>query len=94
MRYIPDVTCSGFRQVYYDQNIIDAGGLVDMSNAMSGVVEISLRFDYSDVKYIIVKDNKDFLKLTTAITELGIGDAAEHELISKTIVWENSRGDF
>lgn len=93
-RYIPDVTRSGFRQVYYDQNIIDAGGLVDMSNAMSGVAEISLGFDYSDVKYIIVRDNADFLKLTTAITELRIDDAAEHDLISKIIVWENSRGDF
>lgn len=93
-RHIPDVSVAGFQQVYYDQNIINAGGLIDMSNAMSGVPEISLKFEYSDVKYIIVKDNSDFVKLTSAITVLGLDDGAEHELISKILVWDNSRGDF
>ena len=93
-RHIPDVSAAGFQQVYYDQTIINAGGLIDLSNAMSGIPEISLAFDYADVKYIIVKDNSDFVKLTTAITEIGLDDSAEHELISKILVWENSRGDF
>lgn len=93
-RYIPDVSIAGFRQVYYDEKIINAGGLIDMSNAMSGIPEISLPFEYSDVKYIIVKDNADFVKLTTAIAEIGLEESSERELISKIIVWENSRGDF
>lgn len=93
-RHIPDVTAAGFQPVYYDQNIINAGGLVEMSNAMSGIPEISLEFDYSDVKYIIVKDHSDFIKLTSAITDLCLDEASEHELISKILVWENSKGDF
>lgn len=93
-RFIPDVTVAGFQQVYYDQNIINAGVLNDMSNAMSGIADISLPFEYSDIKYIIVKNSSDFAKLTAAITELGLDDIAEHELISKIIVWENSKGDF
>ena len=93
-RYIPNVSVADFQQVYYDQTIINSGGLVGMSDAMSGVPEISLKFEYSDVKYIIVKDNSDFVKLTTAITELGIDDGCVHELISKILIWENSRGDF
>ena len=93
-RFVPDVSVAGFHQVYYDEKIINAGGLIDMSNAMSGIPEISLKFEYSDIKYIIVKDNEDFAKLTTAIAELGLDNSAERELISKIIVWENSRGDF
>lgn len=93
-RFVPDVSVAGFHQVYYDEKIINAGGLIDMSNAMSGISEISLRFEYPDIKYIIVKDNADFAKLTTAIAELGLDNSAERELISKIIVWENSRGDF
>lgn len=93
-RFIPDVTVAGFQQVYYDQNIINAGVLNDMSNAMSGIADISLPFEYSDIKYIIVKNSSDFAKLTAAITELGLDDIAEHELISKIIIWENSKGDF
>lgn len=93
-RFIPDVTAAGFQQVYYDQNIINAGVLNDMSNAMSGIADISLPFEYSDIKYIIVKNSTDFAKLTAAIAELGLDDIAEHELISKIIIWENSKGDF
>ena len=93
-RFIPNVSVAGFQQVYYDQNIINAGGLIDMSNAMSGIPEISLRFEYSDVKYIIVKNSLDFEKLCAAIVELGLTSTAKHTLISKIIVWENSRGDF
>lgn len=93
-RHVPNVTVAGFRQVYYDEKIINAGVLIDMSNAMSGVPDISLKFEYSDVKYIIVKDTSDFIKLTAAITEIGLGNDTEHELISKIIVWDNSRGDF
>ena len=93
-RFIPDVTVAGFQQVYYDQSIINAGVLNDMSNAMSGIADISLPFEYSDIKYIIVKNSSDFAKLTAAITELGLDDIAEHELISKIIIWENSKGDF
>lgn len=93
-RFIPDVTVAGFQQVYYDQNIINAGVLNDMSNAMSGIADISLPFEYSDIKYIIVKTSSDFAKLTATITELGLDDISEHELISKIIIWENSKGDF
>lgn len=93
-RFIPNVSVAGFQPVYYDQTIINAGGLVDMSNAMSGIPEISLKFDYADVKYIIVREHSDFAKLCTAISELGLDTNAEHTLISKIIVWENSRGDF
>ncbi len=93
-RFIPDVTVAGFQQVYYDQDIINAGGLVDISNAMSGILPISLPFEYSDIKYIIVKDRTDFVKLTKAVTELRLSENSERELISKIIIWENSKGDF
>ncbi len=93
-RFIPDVTIAGFQQVYYDQNIINAGGLIDLSNAMSGIPEISLHFEYSDIKYIIVKSRSDVARLTEAIKGLGLVEDDEHELISKVIIWDNSKGDF
>lgn len=93
-RYIPDVTVAGFQQVYYDEKIINAGGLRDISNSMSGIPDISLKFTYSDLKYIIVKTKEDFAKLTTSIGLLKLEPIKERELISKIIVWDNSRGDF
>lgn len=93
-RFIPDVSKAGFPQVYSDQAIIDAGVLLDMSNAMIGVREVSLPFDYNDVKYVIVKDHSDFYKLTKAISEIKLEEDQEHELISKIIIWDSSKGDF
>ena len=93
-RYIPDVTIAGFEQIYYDSSIINAGDLREISNAMSGIAEISLKYDYSDLKYIIIKSTEDFRILTGAITALSLQPAIEHELMSKIIVWDNSKGDF
>ena len=85
---------AGFQQLYYDENIINAGVLNDISNSMEGLQAVSLKFEYADLKYIIVKSMEDFVKLTEAISTFGVDDATEHEIISKVIIWDNSKGDF
>lgn len=92
-RYVPDVTIAGYRQVYYDDRIINSGGLNEISNSMFGVPEISLEFDYSDLKYIIVKTEEDFRQIAEAFTLLD-NLHKERELVSKLIIWDSSRGDF
>lgn len=93
-RYIPDVTVAGFEQLVLDKNILNVGVLEELSNAMVEAPEISLRFEYSDLKYIIVKANSDLEILTNEISSLNLEENAEHQLISKIIVWDNSKGDF
>lgn len=93
-RFIPDVTGAGFEQVYFDEDILNAGCLSDYSNAMSGIQEISLNYDYADLKYIIVKSLSDFEILTEVIMHLGLCKSEEYQLISKVIIWDRSKGDF
>ena len=93
-RYIPDVTRAGFMQVYFNEDILNAGGLNDISNSMSGIREISLNFDYADLKYIIVKTLSDFEILTEVIMTLGLDKLEEYQLISKVIIWDSAKGDF
>lgn len=93
-RFIPDVTRAGFEQAYFDENILNAGVLSELSNAMSGIQEISLNFDYADLKYIIVKTVLDFEALVKEIMALKLDEAEEHQLISKVIIWDISKGDF
>lgn len=93
-RFIPDVTRAGFEQVYFDENILNVGGLNDLSNAMSGLQEISLNFDYADLKYIIVKTLSDFDILAEQIMTWGLDKSGEYQLLSKVIIWDNSKGDF
>lgn len=93
-RYVPDVTIEGFDQVLFDENKLDTELFYKMSNAMDGLEKISLKFDYSDIKYIIVKTNSDFVELSNVISKLSENKITEHELVSKIIIWDKSGGDF
>lgn len=93
-RFVPDVTKAGFEPAFYDKTIVNAGVLDEVSNSMSGIKEISLPFEYSDIKHIIVKSKADFEKLAQEVLTLGLSEMECYELISKIIVWENSRRDF
>ena len=91
-RYVPDVTVAGFEQAFHEKRMINAGVLEGISNSMAGIPEISLQFDYDDLKYIIVKTRADFEKLVQEISDLD--DSVQHELIAKIIVWDVSGRDF
>lgn len=91
-RFIPDVTVAGFEQAFHGDMILNAGVLEEISNSMSNISEISLPFEYDDLKYIIVKTRADFEKLTCEISDLA--DDIQHELISKVVIWDVSRRDF
>ena len=49
-RFVPDVSKIEFEQVLLDHSVYDVGLLTDLSNSMMGIREISLGFDYSDLK--------------------------------------------
>ena len=93
-RFVPDVTKAGYEQVYINEEISNASNLYEFSNAMNGVAEISLVFTYDDIKYIIIKSNEEFKKICKAISEMETNEITKNLLLSKIIIWENSRGDF
>ena len=93
-RFVPDVSVEEYPQVIFDEEILNTGSLVTISNAMEGLASISLTFEYSDIKYIIVNTMSDFREITAVISELDIDPLEKYDLISKLIVWENSKGDF
>ena len=93
-RFVPDVTVDGFEQVYYNEEIIKSNGLITYSNEMSGRENISLKFTYNDLKYIIIKEESEFTTLTKLIDELDLSPDEKYSLISKIIIWEKAKGDF
>lgn len=93
-RFVPDVTKAGFEQAYFDQTILNAGVLNEISNSMFGIGEISISYYYTDLKYIIVKTIEDFNVLATEIARLQLSSLDERQLLSKVIIWDVSRGDF
>lgn len=93
-RFVPDVTVEGFDQVLFDKNKLDTELFYKMSNAMDGLDKISLKFEYSDIKYIIVKNGSDFVELSKLVSTLTNNKILEHEIVSKIIIWDKSGGDF
>ena len=93
-RFIPDVTVENYEEAYYDDTIVNDVILLDLSNSMEGNEKISIKFEYSDLKYIIIKTFDDFKKLTAEIELLGLDEITKHELISKIIIWDASKEDF
>lgn len=93
-RYVPNLSGTEFQQIYHDPNIMNAGIMNDISNSLTNVPGISLKFDYTDLKYIIIKTTDDFIKLVSVIDNLNITVNTRNELISKIIIWDKSKEDF
>lgn len=92
-RYIPDVSKIHFPAVIAEENILNAGLLINYSNAMDGNIKVSIPFTYPEIKYIILKTHEDFRELIQAIDGWGLGDE-KYVLLSKVLIWEQSKGDF
>ena len=93
-RYVPGLSGTEFQQIYHDPNIMNAGIMNDISNSLTKVEGIALKYDYSDLKYIIIKTTDDFVKLVSVIDRLKIDVNTRNELISKIIIWDKSKEDF
>ena len=73
---------------------MNAGIMNDISNSLTKVEDIALKYDYTDLKYIIIKTTDDFVKLFSVIDGLRIDVNTRNELISKIIIWDKSKEDF
>lgn len=92
-RYIANVT-----PLNYDPLIICDGVNSDYINRLTESLKkykhVALNFEYKDIKYLIVETYEDFVKLSSAIENLGISSTEKLKLISKIIIWDDSKGDF
>ena len=93
-RYVPKVVSENYPQVLVNDGPLHPSKLVDWSNSMSKNASVSLTFEYTDIKYLIIRDEADFEPILEAINSLKIEDLEKKKLISKIMVWERSRGDF
>lgn len=93
-RFVPDITTEGYWQVIFDEAMLRKENLDGQSKAMEGLQSISLNFEYSDIKYIIIEKAADLPEIIAAINGFQIEDMEKYSLISKIIIWENSKEDF
>lgn len=90
-RYIPDVNKLDLPQAVTEQDICT---LPTLNKTLENSSESWLNFCYDDIKYLIIQNNDEFAETCALITSLIKDEDEKNRLISKIIVWENSRRDF
>ena len=92
-RYVPDVSPLGLEQVITNQDI-RKDVVNEYSNAMKGVKDVSLEFEYSEIKHIIIKNLADYERLVTELDTWKIDKNDQYTILSRVIVWDELKGDF
>lgn len=92
-RFIPNASIVDMPQVI-TQNDLAGSVLEDFNSALDGNKDVSLSFEYSDIKYIIVKSMDDFHALNEEIKRWGINDDEWCIILSKIMVWDDFAEDF
>ena len=95
-RYIPKIDASihNFTPVFAEEPLLGDCFLSEVNNSIENHKDLSLVFDYSNIKYLIVKEENDRVELINQLDQLEIDGLEKTMLISKIIVWEQSEGDF
>ena len=53
-----------------------------------------LEFDIKDIKYIIINTEDEFIKLISNLKTMNLTEDEKYLLVSKILIWEQSRRDF
>lgn len=90
-RYIPNVSVINLPQVVTENNIAS----IDVLNrTISETDHVWLKFDFDDIKYIILQNNQDFEKLSECLDRCIANELIRRKLISKIIIWDEAKEDF
>ncbi len=90
-RYIPDIKKINLPQAVTEQDICS---LPTLNETLFNSPETWLKFKYDEIKYIIIKTNDEFEYICNLVKKITNTEEEKNRLISKIIVWENSRRDF
>ena len=91
-RYIPDVATLELEQVIVNPGVENVGYVQLASNSMNFREEVSLHFEYSDIKHIVLQTKEEYQELSRAIDSWKFEDNSE--ILSKVIIWPDKQEDF
>ena len=90
-RFIPNVSQIDLPLIIAEEDTASSGVLNDTIETHE---QCWLKFDLSDVKYIIIKTEDDFESLCSLVNRTVDDETTRLHLISKVIIWNNAREDF
>lgn len=65
-----------------------------LNRTISETSAVWLKFDFDDIKYIILQTNQDFEKICVFIDRVVADESIRRKLISKIIIWDETKEDF
>lgn len=91
-RYIPNVEIEEMPGVLTESGLLQR----DMLNkALKYANRTWLKYSISDIKYLIIQNKEDFdLIINVILKKKNLSDQQRNILISKIIIWDESKGDF
>lgn len=90
-RYVPDVSPIELPQAVTESEI----ACLDRLNSTMKENECCwLKFSYSEIKYIILPSQEDFIRLCGVVDKVVFDEGIKRFLLSKTIIWKDSKEDF
>ena len=94
-RFIADVKSIGYEPIILGEEASNKDYRDTLSASLKAYPDIALQFDYLEIKYLIVEDNADCEKLLNAINKTDdLNSVEKSKLVSKIIIWNESKGDF
>lgn len=80
-----------FRQIY---KVEDNMNFDTINKSLQTNIPSELTFKFEDIKYIILNEERDFLDVQQLIDTFKISQIEKYKLMSKIIIWDESKGDF
>lgn len=93
-RFIPNFNGENYKQILFNERDFNEKYLNELNSCLAEEESYALTYDYDDVKYIIVEDVDAFKTVIACIEGIGLEHEDERHLISKIIIWSESKGDF
>lgn len=90
-RFIPDLRSTEFPQVIQEKDLFSKQ---TWNKALESTEQCWLKFQPDDVKYIILKSRDEFERLVDMLNNKKLDIKVINTLISKTIIWQEAKGDF
>ncbi len=90
-RYIPNISAVDLPQAVTES---DMASIDVLNRTISETSSVWLKFDYDDIKYIILQTNQDFEKICAFLDGVVADESIRRKLISKIIIWDEAKEDF
>ena len=90
-RYIPNISTIDLPQVVTES---DMASIDVLNRTISETDTVWLKFEFNDIKYIILPTNQDFEKICIFLDRAVADESTRRKLISKIIIWDEAKEDF